>query len=99
VINSVAGLALLLCAATEPCQAVDTAMICAWKRTFHAYDALRTPLRGYYMIRQPNYLCWDGSIGGGREHEQGPVTYGPVGFERLGQIPNDIDLSLNAPER
>jgi hypothetical protein len=33
--------------------ACDTAMICAWQRTWHGPNALAMPLRGYFIPRVP----------------------------------------------
>lgn len=75
------------------CQAGDTAMLCAWRRTFYAQDALKTPLRGYFMPRKPNCDCW----GGPWSAETPPACAGaelpPAEFVRLGQIPNDGQIA------
>jgi hypothetical protein len=81
------------------CHAADTAMICAWHRTFHAYNGLHSPLRNYYMNRRPNCYCWGAVPAGWSQSAGPPLSWGPVGFERMGQIPNDVDVTIGAPAR
>jgi hypothetical protein len=78
------------------CQATDGQMVCAWRRTFWAQDALKTPLRGYYTPRQPNCDCWGGSYDLGTNPACGIDSFGPAEFTRLGQIPNDLSLGAIA---
>jgi hypothetical protein len=78
-------------------QAFDMAMFYAWSRTFHGPNALATPLRGYdiprttaccgptLVVAPPSPCGIDGQ----------PVClpgFGPVGLERLGLIPNDMNF-------
>jgi hypothetical protein len=72
--------------------ACDTEMICAWKRTFYTHNYVNSPLRPYSMPRTPNLAGWGSPIGGGPACQQPPVILSQ-GFERLGRIPNDMDLS------
>jgi hypothetical protein len=90
---------------------------CAWSETWHAYSALDTPLRPYYIPRNPgccnrqsygnNTACGyaaqmpegaTGMAGCDRYPPEAAIGLEPVRFERLGQIPNDMDLGgLPAP--
>jgi hypothetical protein len=71
------------------CQACDTAMMCAWRRTFYAQNALATPLRGYFILRSPNCDCWGAPWSGEAAPACACVPLPPAEFLRLGQIPND----------
>jgi hypothetical protein len=72
--------------------ACDTEMICAWKRTFYTYNYLDSPLRPYIMPRIPNCNCWGAPLADWRAcHVEVPPM--SQGFERLGRIPNDVDLN------
>jgi hypothetical protein len=75
--------------------ACDTEMICAWKRTFYTHNYVNSPLRPYNMPRTPNLSGWGGPIDGAQTCQQPPVMLSQ-GFERLGRIPNDIDLGPGA---
>jgi hypothetical protein len=77
------------------CQAFDTAMICAWQRTFHTYNYVQSPLRAYNMPRQPNWDGWGGQSFRPTDCEA-PATYDSPGFERLGRIPNDLGGALGS---
>lgn len=74
-------------------RAFDTAMICAWKRTFYTYNYIHSPLRAYNMPRVTNCDCW-GSQATGLGDCQVPVGFESAGFERLGRIPNDLGAGL-----
>ncbi len=74
------------------CHGCDSAMICAWQRTFWAEDDLRTPLRGYFIPRRPNCACW---VGAGPTDQSASVAcdgIGPAEFIRLGKVPNDLQM-------
>jgi len=92
-------MAMLLFAMLAPVaetRAFDTAMICAWQRTFHIYNYIDSPLRVYSMPRRSNCGCW-GWQAGSETAFQGPVAYESPGLERLGRIPNDSVLGGAAP--
>jgi hypothetical protein len=84
---------MLTAIVVSECRACDTAMICAWRRTFWAVDALKTPLRPYFVPRRPNCDCWGGQFAGFNPACAVLVGVEPAGMERLGRIPNDLDLS------
>jgi len=115
------ALAVATAAATAAvdCRGGESAMICAWKRTFFGPNALATPLRGYFVPRPPgcgdparpavlgpdcaspvvpspdcaSRLVLDPGFASRVFLEPGTdVGLGPVGLERLGQIPNDTDF-------
>jgi hypothetical protein len=90
---AIVSLGMLLTWLPINCRACDTAMICAWKRTFYAVDALKTPLRAYFVPRRPNWDCWGAPLAGCDPACQIAVGIEPAGFERLGRIPNDFELS------
>jgi hypothetical protein len=73
-----------------PSRACDTAMICAWKRTFYATNAVDSPLRAYFTPRRPNCNCAAGSIGWFPPAVSDGLS--PPVFVRLGEIPNDMQL-------
>jgi hypothetical protein len=80
----------------EVCRAGESLMISAWKRTWHAQYAPRTPLRSYYIFRSPNCGCWGaGTSGDGAFSVASGCETGT--FERLGQIPNDMAIGAGAP--
>lgn len=92
VLTILAATAIEFCPA-RPCQAVDSPMVCAWRRTFWAQDCLKSPLRGYFMPRHPNCDCWGGSYQFGIT-SYAPATDGmaPAEMVRLGQIPNELSM-------
>ena len=74
------------------CDAGDSAMIRAWKRTFYGPNPLATPLRGYFVPRLPSCgLGWQADDCGCQPTEWLAGLESPE-FERLGQIPNDLDV-------
>jgi hypothetical protein len=116
------NVALLMLSAPAYSSACDGSAWCAWKRTWHAPYALTTPLRGYYIPRQPGHCSVaDYGLGDGyaiecgyafpdaltepgpsrRTFDASPMTAGdpcdPVRSERLGQIPNDLAITLEGP--
>jgi hypothetical protein len=91
------AMALPVClAVADAGRACDTEMICAWKRTFYTYNYLYSPLRPYNMPRIPNCNCWGTELAEGAACQL-PTVPLAQGFERLGRIPNDVDLSVAAP--
>jgi hypothetical protein len=74
------------------CRAFDTAMICAWKRTFYTQNYLDSPLREYNMPRRAYCDCWGGTAPGWSPVWQAPAELEPARFERLGRIPNELEL-------
>jgi hypothetical protein len=106
------------CCCPEQYKIVNCYTRCAWKRTWHAPNALDTPLRQYYIPRPPA-CCWpDGSAYGCGYAVEGsfdsfdylkcqcqndsanrPLVapdastgFSPAGFERLGQVRNELDV-------
>lgn len=83
---------------------------CAWSATWHATNDLDTPLRPYYIPRDPGCCnreanaMYGGGCGCGAYAASGTIDGAvcgngypgvglePVRFERLGQVPNDMDL-------
>jgi hypothetical protein len=73
-----------------------------WARTWHAPNALATPLNQYFIPRTPGncgsgstYTAWCSGCGpyGGVPYPPGASAgFEPVQFERLGQVPNELDL-------
>jgi hypothetical protein len=68
----------------------------AWSRTWHAPNAFLTPLCGYNIPRYCNCNGGAGiSCGTGYDNvtaARAGCAVEPAGFDRLGQIPNDLDL-------
>jgi hypothetical protein len=73
--------------------ACDTVMIAAWRRTFYAPYAVNTPVRGYFIPRRPNCDCWGGAPLGWAATPVCAAEIEATGIERLGRIPNELDLS------
>jgi hypothetical protein len=96
---------------------VDECTHCAWRRTWYGPNALATPLRQYYIPRPPECSDCDGYAAGyvleNFPAESGHVVvstvvspeaaagFSPARFERLGQIPNELDVvgAIPAPGR
>jgi hypothetical protein len=69
----------------------------AWSRTWHAPNAFLTPLCQYNIPRYCNSYEPSGGVGCRMGNGEASVNGAgcavePAGFERLGQIPNDLDL-------
>ena len=85
-------------AAESACPAYPGETLHAWRRTWHGPNALETPLRGYYVPRLAGrcdrQFCsyFEASF-----PPQAAVGFEPLRFERLGQIPNDLDLGGDLP--
>jgi hypothetical protein len=74
-----------------------------WARTWHGPNALATPLNQYFTPRVPgrcgsgsSYASWNecnrtGQYGAAYPPEAA-TGFEPVYFERLGQVPNELDL-------
>jgi hypothetical protein len=99
-------LILMATALCSPCAACGEATICAWKRTWHAPNALATPLRQYYVPRRPGNccedpagMCGDAVYGAESEHAVGnpyghaEIPVEPRVFDQLGRIPNDLAIA------
>ena len=70
-----------------------------WSRTWHAQNSVIQPVTPYYIPRTPGY-CGSGSKYGASEFAAAPlVGFEPLQFERLGQVPNELDVlgNLNGP--
>ena len=91
----------------------DGTTLAAWSRTWHGPNALATPLSQYYIPRTPAYCNLEGCDDGSGYSAAGPcqsqgavgcmyvaeggVGFEPIQFERLGRIPNDLELSGAPP--
>jgi hypothetical protein len=71
-----------------------------WSRTWHAQNSLAMPLGAYYVPRAPGF-CGSGSGENGISGYTASALPGfePVHFERLGQVPNELDIigNMSAP--
>jgi hypothetical protein len=78
-----------------------------WARTWYGPNDLAKPLSQYYVPRTPG-SCGSGGFGESSEPAGGGGQYGsvpysanaaagfePVKFERLGRVPNEMDLGGN----
>lgn len=74
-----------------------------WARTWHAPNALATPLNRYFIPRTPgrcgsgsSYASWNECCRTGQYGSPYPpeaaAGFEPEYFERLGQVPNELDL-------
>lgn len=89
----------------------DGSTLYAWERTWHGPNALATPLGQYYIPRTPGFCNFDGYANEGGcpagavcngngalpFPKEAGVGFEPVQFERLGQVPNDLDVGTAAP--
>jgi hypothetical protein len=74
----------------------------AWSRTWHGPNALATPLPQYFIPRIPGncgsgsiYASWcsgSGPYGAVPYPPEAAAGFEPVQFERLGKVPNEMDL-------
>ena len=96
VVHGLRRVSALLNFAPLESRAGDTQMLMTWRRTFHGPYALKTPLRGYLMPRRPNWDGWGGQTAACDDSCQTAFGFESAGFERLGRIPNELDLSLRA---
>lgn len=74
-----------------------------WARTWHAPNALATPLSRYFIPRKlgrcgsgSSYASWNEGNGnsqyGAPYPPEAAAGFEPEYFERLGQVPNELDL-------